>query len=286
MCYNNNMKKLLQPTKKNINYWKKSFIPQKDVWFFRKKPPFENCCIMSIKEYLDCYDKIEYINAYCHWMVKSHAEYVICEKEGWISSLSDKERMFVYEEQIICERGLIIENIEKFVGLDVFDTAICNGRLILSNSFFNKLSNRNQEAIVLQYAQEQDDWEMAEDFPRKSYWGKVANTFVNNEGCNCLATVLYAITGIEHYLKKWVTQDEFLDRIKEYVEIEVDKRDNGDIVLFYDCKNNIQHASFVINRSLCLNKNGQSKFNPISILKFKNIVEYWSELKYKVLSRR
>lgn len=278
------MKMRISPTKKNINYWIKTLMPEHDVWFFRKKPTFDNCNILTIKEYLNKYDRMDYNNAYCHWLVKGNAKYVICDQGNWILTLTDEERLFVYQEQIDCERGLIIEDCRMNVS-NIINKAILKDKIILSNAVFNKLSKKDKEIIVIQYAQEQDDWSTNDVKSSEKYLKMVANTFINHEGCNCLATVLYAITKDKNYLKKWITQQEFLNFFNGYIEISNEEFRSGDVVVFYDNDNCIQHSCFALNESLFLNKSGQSKFNPILALTFKEVCKDWNDLNYKILRK-
>lgn len=279
------MKTLIKPEKKNIKYWIKSLIPPQDVWFFRRKPTFVDCKILTIDKYLEQYDLINYNNAYCHWLIKNYAKYVIVdESNSWILSLSQCDRDIVYREQIKCERGLIIENIQQFDNIKALTEMICNNMIILSNATFKNLDNDIKEKIVINYAMEQDDWATYE-LPREIKSLSIAKKFINNDGCNCLATVLFAITKNKQYLQQWVTQDEFVCNLNGYIEINNEEFQYGDVVIFYD-DNNIQHSCFALNDKLFLNKSGQSKFNPILVLTFDDIKNDWQTLRYKVLRKR
>lgn len=279
------MKTLIQPEKKNIKYWIKSLIPQKDVWFFRNKPSFADCNILTIDKYLEQYDLINYNNAYCHWLIKKYAKYVIVdESNSWIVSLNQFDRDAVYREQIKCERGLIIENIQEFENVNSLTEMMCDDKMILSNATFKNLSNDIKESIVINYAKEQDDWSTYK-LPKEIKSFSIANKFIDNDGCNCLATVLFAITKNKQYLQQWVNQDEFIRDLGEYVEMCDGVFQYGDVVIFYD-DNNIQHSCFALNDRLFLNKSGQSKFNPILVLTFEDIKNDWQTLKYKVLRKR
>ena len=157
-------------------------------------------------------------------------------------------------------------------------------KLILSNTLFNKLSSKVKEVLTISYAKEQDDWSALKLPEKLSEFKRISNVFIDNDGCNCLATVLYAISKDETYLQKWVTQQEFVENLSNYKEINDNKFKRGDVVVFYG-ENNIQHACYSLDGKLFLNKSGQSKFNPILVLKFEDIYKDWDGLNYKILRK-
>jgi hypothetical protein len=71
--------------------------------------------------------------------------------------------------------------------------------------------------------------------------------------------------------------------LKRLVDLKYEKiNDNyqtGDIVVFEN-DGKIMHACYYFCNELFLNKSGQSKFNPIVLLPFKNILNDWSNCKY------
>jgi len=274
------MKNQINPTNKNIKFWVKSLIPSKDVWFFKSKPKFKDVQVLDIKTYLNKFNKLEYNNAYCHWLVKQ-AKYVIVENSNWILTLEEKERNKVYAQQIELERGLIIENCEQFVNNKVINVCVFDNKIILSNAIFKKLNYKLKKELAVAYAKEQDSWDCLNVVINNKKINKIANKFLNVEGTNCLAIVLYALTLNKKYLNCWVQQGEFEDIIKDFIEIKQSEVDFGDIAVFYDENNTIQHACFALSKNEFLNKSGQSKFNPILILNIKTIKEDWKGLTVK-----
>lgn len=273
-----NLKQCVKPTNKNIKYWVKSLIPSKDVWFFKSKPTFKYVDILDIKTYLNKFDKLEYNNAYCHWLIKN-AKYVIVDSSNWILKLTEEERNEVYRQQIELERGLIIENCEHLLNNNFIKTCIFDNKIILSNAIFKNLHYKLKKELAVTYAKEQDSWNCLNLTISNKKINKVANKFLNVEGTNCLAIVLYALTLNKKYLNCWVQQSEFENFINNFIDIQQKEVKFGDIAVFYDENNIIQHACFALSTNEFLNKSGQSKFNPISVLDIKTIKEDWKNLK-------
>jgi len=280
------MNKEMIPTKQNIDYWIKTLLPSKDVWFFKQKPNFYNVEIIDIEKYLIEYDCLEYINSYCHWLVKKNAQYVIIDESNWILSLTDKERNFVYKEQIELERGLIIENASSLINNKEIADALYDNKIILSNSTFNSLDYGIKEQLAIAYAKEQDDWACYDIKIENAKLNAIKNSFINNEGTNCLAIVLYAITLNDKYLTSWVNQEEFNCLLADYNIIENSKLEYGDVLIFYDENNVIQHSCFALGDDLFLNKSGQSKFNPVVVQSYENIVNDWQGLNLIIKRKR
>lgn len=286
ICYNVIVIEEIIPSKENIDYWIKTLLPSKDVWFFKQKPNFYNVEIIDMANYLREYDSLEYINSYFHWLVKKNAKYVIIDETNWILSLTDKERNFVYKEQIELERGLIIENTSSLSNNKEIADALCDNNIILSNSIFNSLDYALKEQLAIAYAKEQDNWTCYDIKIENTKLNAVKNSFINNEGTNCLAIVLYAITLDDKYLTSWVKQKEFNCLLADYNVIEKNKLEYGDVLIFYDDNNTIHHSCFALGNNLFLNKSGQSKFNPVVVQSYENIVNDWQGLNLIIKRKR
>ncbi len=272
--------KEIKPSKNNIKYWINTLVPQYDVFFFRLKPKFKNIEIMTLSEYLFQYDNINYNNAYCHWLVKKQAKYVIVDKNNWFLQLNEEDQKKILLEQIHLERGLIIEDCNGLSsGLEKFKT---DNRLVITNYLLKSLKTKDQKELVYRYAKEQDDWLYEDIIFKDSKLNKIANKFINNEGTNCLAIVLYCITKNKKYLSSWVDRKEFEENLLSYSNVCDDNLENGDIICFYDNDNNIQHACFNVAYGYCLNKSGQSKYNPIVTREIEDIKQDWEGLKIVV----
>ena len=105
----------------------------------------------------------------------------------------------------------------------------------------------------------------------------VVNCFLPKSGCNCLSFVLYCITKDKEYLNCWVSDETFLNKIKDYQA--------GDLILFFFFFL-LVHASYCFNFTYFFNKNGQSAFNPITVKTFDELREEWQECNHIVLYRK
>ncbi len=110
--------------------------------------------------------------------------------------------------------------------------------------------------------------------------------FCISDGLNCLALVLYAITGDEKYLNKWVESFDFLKALKRknYKEINEQNLMLNDVLTFW-LNDELVHAAFVVSDTLVVNKNGQQKYNPITISSIETIKQNWNECKLRIFSR-
>lgn len=280
------MKKIFfKPTNKTIKIWVKSLIPPKDVFFFNDITGIDEIDknLIGIDKYLQKYSSLEYINAYEHWNVKNKAKFCyVDDKNNFLSN--DKIRNLTYGQQIDCERGLILDcdNKEMF---SKFKNAFYNNKIILSNYLFSNLTYKDKKELCVSYAKSIDDWYgyLTCKIPR--HIKKIANKFVKKDGCNCLSTTIYGATKDKHILNKWLDDKEFECKLKKlnYKQVKTNVKSNDIIVFKQDKK--IVHACYCVDGELFLNKSGQTKYNPIVLLPFENILNDWQDCKYYIFRK-
>lgn len=77
-----------------------------------------------------------------------------------------------------------------------------------------------------------------------------------NKCTNCLAAVLYAITEGKNpwLIHEWVHQQTFLEKLKQcqYQIVKTNRPNKGDVVIWQDENDNIQHAAYCIEENLFL----------------------------------
>jgi hypothetical protein len=149
------------------------------------------------------------------------------------------------------------------------------------------LDYKHKEKLTIEYAKDIDDWYgyTTNDIP--NYINQVANKFVAIDGCNCLSTTIYGASCDDDILLKWLDVKFFAKKLKELKYVKKSTKDfkSTDIVVFIDKQQNVIHACYCVNKDLFLNKNGQSRFNPIALLPFEHIIKDWSDYEYYVFSK-
>ncbi len=287
VCYNmyEYIKKVfymqIKPSKQILDKWIDELFAKYDIWFFVNAPKFKNIQILSIEEYLKEYEN--YNNYYFHWNVSNNAKYVVVDKSNWLKSLTNKEKFFVYAEQVKLDRGLIIENYNH----KKYESMIYENNIILSKQYFNNLSRKDKIELTTLYANQFDEWVAEKSVNLPTHLNDIANSFVENDGFNCLALTLYALTKDKKYLTKWVLQEEFEKVLKErnYTLVKNKLIEPYSVIVFTK-ENEIVHASYLITNKLVINKNGQLKYNPITIKKLNKLVEEWDDCEYQVYTLR
>ena len=219
MCYNKNMIKKIEikPDEEMLKHWVNTLIPPYDVFFFQELSNIDviDKNLITTKKYIQTFSDITYINAYEHWNVKNNSKFVYIDYKNNLLS-NENIRDYIYKQQIKCCRGLILQD-----------------KTIISNWLFNTLTYNNKKNLTIKYAKEIDDWYGYINEKIPSHIKKIANKFVKFDGCNCLSTTIYAVSKNNDILLQWMTENEFLIKLKElnYQKVEGTYR-NNDVVVF------------------------------------------------------
>ncbi len=264
------MKKVnFKPSKALIKQWTQTLIPPYDVFFFKGYTNINeiDSNLISIDEYINEFSDIKYINAYEHWNVKTIAKYVYVDYNNNLLS-NNKYKDYIYNQQIECCRGLILDN-----------------KTLLTNYLFNNLDYEQKEILVLKYAKEIDDWLGYLNTNIAPYIKKVANKFVEEDVCNCLAVTLYGATNNDLWLKDWTDENSFVNQLKELNYTKTNDNYYQDDIVVFKKNERIVHACYCVDGNLFLNKSGQSRFNPIVLLPLDSIIKDWQDCCYEILRR-
>lgn len=276
----------IKPNKKLIKDWVKNLIPFYDVFFFCDMTNINEIDnrLITMDEYIKNFSNIDYINAYEHWNVKIKAKYVYVDYDNSLL-LNENNRNFIYQQQIKCGRGLVLDSENRDEKL--FKIGMYQNKIILTNYLFNQLDYKHKEKLTIKYAKDIDDWYgyTTNDIP--NYINQVANKFVECDGCNCLSTTIYGASCDDDILLKWLDGKFFAKKLKELKYLKKSTKDfkSTDIVVFMDKQQNVIHACYCVNKDLFLNKSGQSRFNPITLLPFEHIKNDWIDYEYYVFSK-
>lgn len=223
----------IKPDEEMLKHWVDTLIPPYDVFFFQELSNIDviDKNLITTKKYIQNFSDISYINAYEHWNVKNNSKFVYVDYKNNLLS-NENNRNYIYKQQIKCCRGLILQD-----------------NTIITNWLFNTLTYNDKKNLTIKYAKEIDDWYGYINEKIPSHIKKIANKFVKVDGCNCLATTIYAVSKNNDILLQWMTENEFLIKLKElnYQKVEGTYR-NNDVVVFKN-KSKIIHAVIVLMKN-------------------------------------
>ena len=275
-------KQILMPTNKEINNIIKYLIPNVDIYFFCDLPSYikDKIIPISVFKQTDYYSDIHYQTFYEYWIILKKIKYVWIDDENEFCSLDKKEQKDILKQQILLQRGTIIQN-SKFKDLEY---AIDNN-YVLTNNTWNLLSKTMKKECIIWLINDQEDNTTSQiSYSFSPEFAMIGNKYLTKSGCNCLSLVLYCITEDEKYLSTHIDDIKFLSKINDYKEITSLDFKPKDIVLFYQ-DSDLKHASFRLDDKYFLNKNGQSVFNPITLQTFEDLKEDWNSCN-KIIIRR
>lgn len=280
----------IQPTKNVLISWMNNYVPEKDLFFLSKEHlnneiDFNDVLLMPIDEFYNhsTYGQLNYVNSYEYWNIKN-VQYVIIAEKEWIESISVEIKQFILNSQVQSERGLVlpvsfIQEIKK-----IPSDYVVNGNVVIQRSMWEKLDESLKKQLLTTMVYEWWDQGECEEVPMSlpSFLKPYANTFGHLQGANCLATVLFAISKgkQEWFIYEWIHQKTFLEKLKQYhyEETLIEVPHQGDIVIWKDENDLIQHAAYYIGEGLYFNKHGQTMFNPWKILSKEKLYKEWEHL--------
>ncbi|MYL44280.1 hypothetical protein GLV94_01345 [Virgibacillus halodenitrificans] len=280
----------IKPTNENLKAWKEIYVPEKDLFFLTKenlksKIDVSDVLLMPADEFFNhnTFKQINYVNSYLYWNIKD-IDYVIIAEKNWIENISSEEKKVIFNSQIQCGRGLVVpatfvNELEK-----IPSNYIVNQNIIIQRAMWELLDDAVKEQLLNRIVYEWWDNGNCEVPPNSmfSFLKPFANTFSNQQGANCLAAALFAISNGKQnwFIYEWIHQKTFIEALNRY-NYEVFSGDviqDDDVVVWQDKNGIIQHAAYHIGDSLYFNKDGQTIFNPWKILNEEQLFKDWEHL--------
>lgn len=281
---------IIKPDKNVLKSWIHQYVPDKDLFFitetlFNSDLNLTDVLVMPKEEFYNhnTYNQLHYMNSYEYWNIKN-IQYVIIAEKGWIETLPNKLQEWIFKIQVQVNRGLVVpanflSNIHVIPSPYIQDENIVIQRLM-----WERLDYSIKEELLIKLATEWWDNGECIDIPQTLpvFLKPYTNTFSHQQGSNCLAAVLYAITeGKQNwFIHEWIHQNTFIGKLKQLNYIENDGRSikPNDIVLWKDEHNIIQHAAYHIKDNLYFNKQGQTMFSPWKIISKEQLYQEWKHL--------
>ncbi len=225
------------------------------------------------------YSSVEYASSFEYWQIKKEADLILVAPPAWFNHLQPTQQKQLLQLQVIYNRGLIIP-LPYFHQHPLPDEAIVAHQVVLTASLWEQLPQDLKEQVLTQYAQDWDSWSassVTELVP--THLRTFANTFPAKSGANCLAAVLFALSKEEWLVHEWVHTDTF----KSYLHnnqfcIHNGNVKSGDVLVYLDDQDNIQHATYCITENLFFNKNGQTLFHPWKLVTKSDLTNNWGKM--------
>lgn len=283
----------LKPTEDDITWWMTYFVPNLMLWWW------DGATIPNASHAGRVLDRvgarkdpligdIATVNTFHMWAMHENVENIIVDDGSWIGSLTEEERQHASELQVRFRRGLCIP-LERF-GTDVPipQSALYDGRVVLDQSLWASLPESARRSVT---ESELADWDpdttfrIPENTPQ--HVTAIANTFVLQEGVNCLSVTAFALTANREDLFQWMLPDDFSAILDEsgYQRIDATVPTARDVLVFRDEEGTIVHAAYALQPDRILNKSGQTSFNPIAIVDLSELLGDWSPFEFEIYRR-
>lgn len=288
----------IAPTKEQINIWISKLVPDKDFFFIEESGLTDldgylaDVLLIPRDEFFKhpSYKQIDLINSYMYWNISSKVEFVIVANSEWITALSLQKRKRILQDQSSLGRGLVLP-INSFsspltVPQEYILTKNEENYLVVQQDMWRNMSYELKEILIKSYAKAWDNWtcfEVPEETPL--HIRKYINKFSTFSGSNCLSSTLFAVTELDWVISEWVHQKTFVLALERagYCPMKSNEEiTNGDVIIWVDSKNIIQHASYHISNNLFFNKDGQTYFNPWKVTHLNQLIEEWKEYEMKI----
>lgn len=276
---------LLKPTEDDVTWWLDHFVPGFVLWWWDDSSIPNESHALRVLDRRDCRSDaivgdIAYVNAFHMWAMHRDVTQIIVDDGRWISSLSADERKHVSELQVRFKRGLCIPQQRFGDDVSLAESVMFDNRVVLDQTHWASLPVPAKRSVI---ESELAEWDRDTTYPvpqgAADHIVDIANSFVLQEGVNCLSVTAFALTANRDDLNQWMMPDEFNKILSKsgYEQIDESIPHAGDVIVFRDDDENVVHAAYVIEHDRLLNKSGQTSFNPIAIIDLDSLQEDWSE---------
>lgn len=272
----------IQPSDETLTHWAHTLLPDLDVWFWDGSDLVSNatrCLVMSREDYLrhPTFREIRYVNAYLHWRIPPEVTRVIVSGPAWITSIAPPDRQRILGKQVELQRGLVLPRAWFGDFPDALESFVIHEQVVLCHAAWRSVPEKGRRTALLA---EQRRWDDVDCFPiptdMPAHIRAIANTFRRRDGANCLGVTAYCITSEDWMRHHWMFQPEFHDLITRhgYRPVAQEPPASGDVVAF-EADGRIVHAAFCVGDDRFLNKNGQSRFNPVRVVDWASLAAGW-----------
>lgn len=287
------VKTTIRPTRKQLDIWMDTLLPDKDLFFIREedftviKENLTGALLFPRKEFFNhsSYQHVQMVSSYMYWTISADAAYVVVAEPRWLTELNDEVRNLLLQQQIELCGGLTIPlsklQYSSLIPKEFIVPQENDSFVIIRRAMWDALSFEVKVEMISLTGQLYDAWE-GESIPAglPNHLSNYANTFSDTSGANCLAAVLFAISTEpeleEWIIHEWVHPETFALQLQRSAFIRTaDKFKGGDVVVWVNEEDVIQHAAYCIDGTLFFNKSGQLFTNPWKIVDWVELEKDW-----------
>jgi hypothetical protein len=283
----------IHPTDETLQYWTEHLLPDLDVWFWDDGAldlDLTDCVVMPRADYLQhpTFQDIRFVNAYLHWQMPREVTRLIVSGPAWISRLTGADLRRVLGKQVDLRRGLVFPRTHFDTLPDDLQAFTVNDHVVLCHEAWRAVPDQVRRVVLLKEQRLWDDvdcLQVPDDAP--AHIRAIANTFVQHEGANCLSTTAYCVTGQGWMRSLWMYQPMFRYLIAQHGYRPVpDVSPGADDLVTFEADGVIVHAVYCVGHDRFLNKNGQSRFNPIRIIDWARLHADWHKATCGIFRRQ
>lgn len=282
----------LTPNEADILYWCQSFVPELALWWWDDSSiplPQNAVRVIDRTRYRDDVvgGDIVYVNAFHAWVMPREVTRIVVEDGGWVASLGADEHQRASRLQVKYSRGMCIARGRLPNDIAPPAPAVVDDHVVLYPALWESLSLAARRCVIKTELPMWDrDTTSAVPAGTPGHIARIANTFVRQEGVNCLAVTAYAISGDYDLLMQWLMPEQFLSVLAQrgFREVENASIHADDVVVMKDA-DRIVHAAYALQPDLLLNKNGQTSFNPIALIDIAMLRRDWRGYSLSVFRR-
>lgn len=280
--------------------WRDLLVSAAAPFFFSQDLDLPNeTLILSRKAFSESRFDLSYRDSYTSYAVNREAHKVALLTSASFDTLPIQTQQVLLQEQCRLERGQVYRwmqvapFLQKCIQQAETRSVTLDGEryFVLDKKIWSLLTPEQQQSWLI-------DFIAADNAPEclsATHASKISQpvirrligTFASSSGANCFSTTLAAITQdqvtAETIADFWLHQEPFLEGLARrgytcQANEKVLDADLQDAVLLWQDSNGVaQHACYLIEQGLVINKNSQAWFTPRQLLSLQTLLEYWQE---------
>lgn len=287
------MKYSFEPTLDVLEDWSHSFVPEETLYWvdssFLDDLP-SSCLVIPRHEFVThpIYRRPGITNPYVTWQMGQEVTHVVHAFSGFLTELQGHIQSRLLEYQVTTQRGLVLPiSVEQMTCTPHESIVEQDGMhfVVLHQSNWNELAVEVRHSLLFDYAREWDTWTgESYDDSIASHLAAYINRFPLEDGSNCLAATLFAVTGHEQMVHQWVHPETFRQTLQRngYETVKDGAPEPGDVLTFWNDQEQLIHASFCVRQGLYFNKHGQVRFNPWKLIDHDELKEHWGAYRLQI----
>ncbi len=284
--------------------WAKLLVREPAPYFFSEglQLPAE-ALILSRKAFSAAGFDLAFVDSYTTYAISSEAQWVAMLTSVQLDALPVETRQRLLAEQVRHKRGQVYgwEWVEKFLQDYTQIESCCvtfedKHYLALDSKIWALLTPESRQQWLSDFIQADTPTEcLSSEYAaecKNRVVRRLAGTFADTSGPNCFSTTLAAVTQDESTAQTiadfWLHQEPFFQGLERRgytlrTDLSVSTPGLHDAVLIWqDAQGTAQHACYLIENGLVLNKNSQAWFAPRQLLQLQTVLDVWKDDGYEI----